>query len=58
MTSAASTLSPDLKVLSTTLPAGLEILDSDSVEGLALAGLDELVLDNNAGVAIDQDLEP
>jgi hypothetical protein len=55
MTSAASTLSPDLKVLSTTLPV---ILDPDSVEGLTLAGLDELVLDNNAGVVIDQDLEP
>ena len=36
--------------------AGLEIADLDAVERLALAGLDELVLDDGIGLAVEQEL--
>src|SRR5215469_13630606 len=36
---------------------GLEIAHLDAVERLALAGLDELVLDDGVRIAIEQDLE-
>src|SRR6185312_2002453 len=35
---------------------GLEIADLDAVEGLPLAGLDELVLDDGVGLAIQKNL--
>src|SRR5690606_22003538 len=37
--------------------AGLQIADAHAVEGLALAGLDELVLEDDAGVAVEKDLQ-
>ena len=38
-------------------PAGAEIANPYTVESLALAGLDEFVFDDDAGVAVHQDLE-
>src|SRR5215813_2673047 len=37
--------------------AGLEVAYLDAVERLALAGLDELILDHRVGIAIEQDFE-
>src|SRR5690606_25891505 len=39
-------------------PPGAEIAYAYAVEGLALAGLDEFVLHDNAGIPVHQDLEP
>ena len=39
-------------------PTALQIAHLDPVEGLALAGLNELVLDDGIGVAIHHDLQP
>ena len=38
--------------------ASLEVLDANAVERLSLAGFDEFVLDNDAGIVVDNDLEP
>jgi hypothetical protein len=35
-----------------------EVLEPDPVEGLALARLDELILDDDVGVPVDLDLQP
>ena len=37
--------------------AGLQVLDADAVEGLALAGLDEFVVNDHTGIVIDDDAE-
>jgi hypothetical protein len=37
--------------------AGLEVAQLDAVERLALARLDELVLDHGVGIAVEQDFE-
>jgi hypothetical protein len=38
--------------------AALEILDTDTVERLSFAWLDEFVLNNDAGISVDEDAEP
>src|SRR4029077_8901065 len=37
--------------------SGLQVPHLDTVEGLALAGLDELVLDDGVWIAVEQDFE-
>src|SRR5690606_5003731 len=37
--------------------AGLQVADPHAIECLALAGLHELVLDDHAGIAVEDDLE-
>ena len=37
--------------------AGLEVADLDSIEGLALAGLDHLVFDDGVRIVVQQDFQ-
>ena len=53
--SALSTVSPELEA-ALERAARLQVADADAVERLALARLDELVLDDDVRVAVEHDL--